>query len=92
MKWLLVIAFLMLAGAAWLHGRLERQQRTIRRLQHAVDSLEQVVSVRQWVDRRNFNKLISNVQYLNTHTVITHPQLKSRLDRFEKYWQLWQSE
>lgn len=92
MKWLLIPTFLLLAGACWLNGRFERQSREITRLQQAVDSLEQVVFVRQWVDRNNFNRLITNVQLLNMNAIVRQPQLKARIDQHEEYWQLWQSE
>ena len=80
----------MLAGVWWLHGMIDAQNREIKRLQNVVDSLQDVVAVRQWVDRRNFARLISNVQLLNCNTVIKRPQLKERIDRHEEHWQLWQ--
>ena len=89
MKRLLILFFLMLAGVWWLHGRIDAQNREIKRLQNVVDSLQDVVAVRQWVDRRNFARLISNVQLLNCNTVIKRPQLKERVDRHEEYWQMW---
>ena len=89
MKWLLLPAFLLLAGVAWNYSQIDELRQENKQLKRTVDSLEQIVAVRQWVDRRNFARLISNVQLLNCNTVIKRPQLKERIDRHEEFWQLW---
>ena len=90
MKWLLIPAAFLLLIVAGVGYRMEGCYRKVDKMQTTIDSLQDVIAVRQWVDRRNFAKLIANVQYLNANTTIARPQLKSRLDRFEEYWQMLQ--
>ena len=89
MKWLLITAFLLLAGVAWNYGKIDKLQRDNVRLRQTVDSLQDVIAVRQWIDRRNFSMLISNVQWHNINAVFKRPQIKRALDKYNEYWQLW---